>query len=380
MTKEEHTNMRKTGYIWHERFGWHDTSTHVGFLPAGGLLQPLEHFESSGSKTRMASLVDVSGLRSNLTDLEFQPATRDQVLSVHTEEYVDRIIEQSESRGGDAGDGTSPFGPGSYEIARMAAGATTSALLNVLDGTVDNSYALVRPPGHHAEPDQGRGFCIFSNVSIAINEARRQNKANRIAIVDIDVHHGNGAQKVYWDDPDVLTISVHQDRLFPLDSGMFDETGGQDANLTNINLPLPAGCGNGAYVATLAENVVPALEAFAPDVIIVSCGFDASMADPLGRMCVTAAGYAEMTRILMNVADLLCDGRLVFSHEGGYSPVYVPFCGLSVIETLAGVDDLTPDPFVWAFDEYPVHSITRDQRAAIDRGHEAVTKAAKALG
>ena len=164
----------------------------------------------------------------------------------------------------------------------MAAGATTSALLNVLDGTVDNSYALVRPPGHHAEPDQGRGFCIFSNVSIAINEARRQNKANRIAIVDIDVHHGNGAQKVYWDDPDVLTISVHQDRLFPLDSGMFEETGGQDANLTNINLPLPAGCGNGAYVATLAENVVPALEAFAPDVVIVSCGFDASMADPSG--------------------------------------------------------------------------------------------------
>lgn len=375
MTNAERTNARKTGYIWHERFGWHDTSTHVGFLPAGGLLQPLEHFESSGSKTRMASLIDVSGLRASLTDLEFAPATKEQILSVHTENYVDKIIEQSDSRGGDAGDGTSPFGPGSYEIAQMAAGATTSALLNVLDGTVDNSYALVRPPGHHAEPEQGRGFCIFSNVSIAIDEARRQEKARRIAIVDIDVHHGNGAQKIYWDDPEVLTISVHQDRLFPLDSGMFEETGGEVSNRTNINLPLPAGCGNGAYLATITENVVPALEAFHPEVIIVSCGFDASMADPLGRMCVTAAGYAEMTRTLMSAADSLCDGKLVFSHEGGYSPAYVPFCGLAVLETLAGIAELTPDPFVWAFDEYPVHGVTHDQREAIDRGHKVVTRA-----
>ncbi|TSI13578.1 class II histone deacetylase [Brevibacterium aurantiacum] len=375
MTNAERTNSRNTGYIWHERFGWHDTSTHVGFLPAGGLLQPLEHFESSASKTRMASLIEVSGLRKSLTDLEFAPATKEQILSVHTNDYVDRIIKQSSSRGGDAGDGTSPFGPGSYEIAQMAAGATTSALLNVLDDTVDNSYALVRPPGHHAEPQQGRGFCIFSNVSIAINEARRQEKAHRIAIVDIDVHHGNGAQKIYWNDPEVLTISVHQDRLFPLDSGMFDETGGEDSNRTNINLPLPAGCGNGAYVATVSENVVPALEAFRPEVIIVSCGFDASMADPLGRMCVTAAGYAQMTKVLMSAADSLCDGRLVFSHEGGYSPAYVPFCGLSVVETLAGIDELTPDPFVWAFDEYPVHEVTRDQREAIDRGYEVVRKA-----
>lgn len=379
MTHAEHTTTRRTGYIWHERFGWHDTSTHVGFLPAGGLLQPLEHFESSASKIRMASLIEVSGLRRNLTNLEFDPAAKEQILSVHTEDYVDRIIDQSNSGGGDAGDGTSPFGPGSYEIAQMAAGATTSALLNVLDGTVDNSYALVRPPGHHAEPQQGRGFCIFSNVSIAIEEARRQGKARRIAIVDIDVHHGNGAQKIFWEDPEVLTVSVHQDRLFPLDSGMFDETGSEEGRRTNINLPLPAGCGNGAYVATVAENVVPALEAFRPEVIIVSCGFDASMADPLGRMCVTAAGYAQITNVLMSAADSLCEGKLVFSHEGGYSPAYVPLCGLAVVESLAGIEKLTPDPFVWAFDEYPVHEVTHDQRDAIDQGHRVVQEAIQSM-
>lgn len=380
MTNVELMNSRNTGYIWHERFGWHDTSTHVGFLPAGGLLQPLEHFESSASKARLASLIEVSGLRKNLIELDFAPATKEEILSVHTEDYVDRIILQSNSGGGDAGDGTSPFGAGGYEIAQMAAGATTSALLNVLDGTVDNSYALVRPPGHHAEPQQGRGFCIFSNVGIAINEARRQRKARRIAIVDIDVHHGNGAQKIYWDDPEIMTISIHQDRLFPLDSGMFDETGSEEGKRTTINLPLPAGCGNGAYETTMAENVVPALQAFRPEVIIVSCGFDASVADPLGRMCVTATGYARMTEILMSTADSLCGGKLVFSHEGGYSPAYVPFCGLAVVETLAGVDKLTPDPFAFAFDEYPVHEVTHDQREAIDRGHIVVQKAIEAIG
>ncbi|MDR8018448.1 class II histone deacetylase [Nesterenkonia sp. LY-0111] len=313
----------------------------------------------------MHSLVEVSGAGESLIDLDFSPATRDMLLSVHTRRHVDSIEQQSCQSGGDAGDGSSPFGRGSFEIAQMAAGATTAALTAVLQDRVDNAYALVRPPGHHAERDTGRGFCIFSNVAIAIEEARRLRLAQRFAIVDIDVHHGNGAQSIYWDDPNVLTISLHQDRLFPLDSGMVDEVGSSDSDYTNINVPLPAGCGNGAYKAALDRCVAPAVESFQPDVIIVSCGFDASSADPLGRMCVSAGGYAEITERLIALANETCDGKIVFSHEGGYSPMYVPFCGLAVIESLAGFTARTPDPYSWAFDEYPVHDLTADQDKAI---------------
>ncbi|GAB3052348.1 class II histone deacetylase [Sediminivirga luteola] len=360
------TRPARTGYVWHERFAWHDTSTHVGFLPAGGLLQPHHHYESTESKARMAGLIEVSGASELMTRLPFEPVAEEQITAVHDAQYVARIKRESAERGGDAGDGASPFGPGSYDIARMAAGGTLAALDAVLDGQVQNAYALVRPPGHHAEPQSGMGFCLFSNVGIAIQAARAAGKISRVAIVDIDVHHGNGAQRIFWDDPDVLTVSLHQDRLFPLDSGMREETGGENAPYSSLNVPLPAGSGDGAYELAIAEVAVPAVRAFQPDVVIVSCGFDASMADPLGRMCVTAGGYARMTRQLVDLAEETSGGKLVFSHEGGYSPEYVPFCGLAVVETLAGKEELTPDPFGWAYGAYPVHEVTDAQREAVD--------------
>ncbi|GIH67387.1 class II histone deacetylase [Microbispora siamensis] len=347
-----------TGYVWHERYAWHDTGTHAGLLPAGGAVQPFRNFESPESKTRFAGLVEVSGLLDHLLRVPARPATEEDLLRVHSPAHVARIRALSEAGGGDAGDGQSPFGPGSYEIARLAAGGTIAATEAVLTGAADNAYALVRPPGHHAERDRGMGYCLFANIAVAVEWARANHGVRRVAVVDYDVHHGNGTQSAFYEDPDVLTVSIHQEHLFPQHSGTFAETGAGAGAGTALNVPLPAGCGNGAYIEAFRRVVVPAVRAFAPELVMVASGFDASAADPLGRMTVTAAGYRALTRQLMDVAEEVCEGRLVMSHEGGYSPVYVPFCGLAVLETLSGHETGVGDPFdeVWA--SSPQHPLT----------------------
>jgi acetoin utilization deacetylase AcuC-like enzyme len=215
-----------------------------------------------------------------------------------------------------------------------------------LDGVVENVYALVRPPGHHAEPELGRGFCIFGNAAIAGFHAREARGVERIAIVDWDVHHGNGTQNAFWTDPNVLAISIHQDGCFPRESGYVHEIGEGAGVGYTLNVPLPPGSGDGAYVATFERVVAPALRAFKPDLIIVASGLDANAMDPLARMMMTSAGYKELTRIMVEVADEVCDGRLVVEHEGGYSSAYVPYCGVAVIEALSGLTSTIGDPFL----------------------------------
>ncbi|HKU35607.1 MAG TPA: class II histone deacetylase [Paenarthrobacter sp.] len=358
---------RRTGYVWHERYKWHDTGTHPGYLPAGGYLEPLRNFESPESKSRFAGLVEVSGLIDHLIKVPAVLASEEDLLRVHTPEHVNRIKTLSDADGGDAGDGISPFGRGSYEIARLAAGGTLAATRAVLSGEVDNAYALVRPPGHHALRDRGMGYCLFSNIGVAIEWARAEAGLKRVAVVDYDVHHGNGTQSIFYNDPDVLTISLHQDNLFPQDSGRLDERGNGDGHGTCINVPLPAGSGNGAYVEALDKVVVPAIRRFAPELIIVASGFDAGANDPLGRMCVSVAGYRQIAEALLRIADETCNGRIVFSHEGGYSPVYVPFCGLAVLETLSGVDTGVGDPMGAINDASPAHDLMPWQVEVIEQ-------------
>ena len=367
---------RRTGYVWDERYAWHDTGTHAGIFPSGGFVQPYRNFESPESKARMAGLVEVSGLIDSLVRIPARPVTEEDLLRVHTARHVESIRAQSDAVGGDAGDGFSPFGRGSYEIAKLAAGGTLAAAEAVLDGKVDNAYALVRPPGHHAEPDLGRGYCLFSNVSVAIEALRAADRVQRVAIFDYDVHHGNGAQKIYWQDPNVLTISVHQDRLFPVDSGLADEQGAGAGAGTNINIPLPAGSGDGAYWSVVDDVVVPAIRAFRPDLIMVSSGFDPSAFDPLGRMSVTSGGFKGMAERLLALADEVCGGRIVFSHEGGYSPVHVPFCGLAVLEALSGVETGVEDPVNISVGDSPTRSLTEWQSEVIERS----ARLARALG
>ena len=223
------------------------------------------------------------------------------------------------------------------EIAVLAAGGTIVAADAVLDGTVDNAYALVRPPGHHAEPERAMGFCVFSNIGIAIRHAQQVRGAGRIAVVDWDVHHGNGTETIFLSDPNTLTISLHQDEHYPPARGRADVVGEGAARGTNLNIPLPPGGGISAYGYAFERVVVPALRAFRPELIIVASGFDASAYDPLGRMDLNADDYRALTAALMEVAADVCDGRLMMSHEGGYSSFYVPYCGLAVIEQMSGI-------------------------------------------
>lgn len=350
--------MRRTGYVWHEQYAWHDTGTYAGLVPAGGPTQPHQNFESPESKTRLAGIIEVSGLIDDLVKIPARPAGEEDVLRVHTAEHHDRIRSVSAAGGGDAGDGWSPFGRGSYEIALLAAGGTIAAVDAVLSGAADNAYALVRPPGHHAVRERGMGYCLFANIAIAIEWARKHHGVKRVAVVDYDVHHGNGTQAIFYSDPDVLTISIHQDQLFPQDSGFVSERGSGDAHGTNINVPLAAGAGNGAYLNAIDRVVAPAIRRFQPELIIVASGFDASAADPLGRMSVTASGFKAMAERLVALADEVCGGKLVMSHEGGYSPVYVPFCGLAVLEALSGRETGVVDPFAISFEDSPTHPLT----------------------
>jgi acetoin utilization deacetylase AcuC-like enzyme len=239
-----------------------------------------------------------------------------------------------------------PFGAGAFEIACLAAGGVMTAVDAVLDGDVDNCYALVRPPGHHAEASRGRGFCIFANVALAVLHARAARGVDRVAVVDWDVHHGNGTQDAFYAHPDVLTISIHGDNHYPQGRGGVEENGTGAGAGACINVPLPHGSGVGAYVAAFERVVLPALRTFAPDLIIVASGLDANALDPLGRQMLHSDGYRRLTTLMLQVASEVADGRLVLAHEGGYSAGYVPFCGLAIVETLAGVRTPVEDPFL----------------------------------
>ena len=337
---------RRVGFVWHELYGWHDTGTAAG-LPEPGLhVQPYRNFESADSKVRLASLIRATGYDQNLVSLAPVAIEVDDLKRVHTERHIESIRRQSEQPGGgDGGDGYTPFGSGAFEIARLAAGGTWRAVSAVLSGEVQHAYALVRPPGHHAEADLGRGYCLFANVAVAVRKALAEGGVRRVAVVDYDVHHGNGTQQAFYDDPNVLTISIHQQNLFPQDSGEFDERGDGPGRGANINVPLYPGSGNGVYLAVIDQVVAPALRRFRPDLIMIASGFDASALDPLGAMTVTAGGYGRMATALRDLADELCDGRLVFSHEGGYSAEHVPYCGLAVFEALTGVPSGFDDPW-----------------------------------
>ena len=351
----------RTGWVWHERYAWHDARGLLDSLGREALFEPEPSLESGNTKRRLRNLIEASGLLGELIPIAPRAARDEELCSVHSRAYVDRVRAESADRGGDAG-GFSPFGRWTYEIAALAAGGCLSAVDAVVDRTVTNAYALVRPPGHHAGPAGGCGYCVFSNVALAALHLRRVRGLERVAIVDWDVHHGNGTQAAFWADPSVMTVSLHQEDLFPPGSGTAEEIGEGPGLGTSINVPLPAGSGRAAYLATLDRVVLPALERFGPNFILVACGLDASLNEPLGRMNLTSECFALMTDRIKRAADRLCDGRLVLCHEGGYSSAYVPYCGLAVVECLAGVRTEVVDP--WTSDARRVRELPL-------RAHEA---------
>jgi acetoin utilization deacetylase AcuC-like enzyme len=218
------------------------------------------------------------------------------------------------------------------------------------------------------------GGCIFANTALAAFHARARG-IERVAVVDWDAHHGNGTQAAFWDDPSVLTISLHQDRVFPPDSGALDELGGAAARGTNVNLPLPPGSGSGAFAAAFERVVVPLLDAFRPELVLVAAGYDSSAWDAHARLMLHSEDYRRLTADLLAVAGRHAEGRLAVVHEGGYAPAYAPFCALAVLEELAGIRTEVEDPFLPIFEGYGSQELQPHQEALI----AAVEQALRAL-
>ena len=339
----------KTAFFTDERCFWHGGGNYSFTLPTGGLVQPGGGLpESPETKRRLRNLIDVTGLAQDLAIQSAPPASRDDLLRVHPAHYLDPFKALSDDTGGELGLRT-PFGKGGYEIAALSAGLVKGAVFSVLQGHAPNAYALSRPPGHHCLPDFPNGFCLLANIAVAIRAAQAAGLAHRIAVVDWDVHHGNGTEAIFYDDADVLTISLHQDRNYPMDTGAATDRGRGPGLGANVNVPLPPGTGHKGYLLAMDRIVIPALARFKPDLIIVACGYDAAAIDPLGRMLATADTFRLMTRAVMQSAANFCGGRLVLAHEGGYSEVYVPFCGHAVLEELSASKVTAPDPFAETF-------------------------------
>jgi acetoin utilization deacetylase AcuC-like enzyme len=364
----------KTGWVWDERYAWHDARGLQDSAPPEALFEPEPSLESGATKRRMRNLVDASGLLGELVPIAPFVAGDDILARVHDRAYIEEIRRRSAADGGDAGNWT-PFGRGTFEIAALAVGGCIAAVDAVIDGTVRNAYALVRPPGHHAGPAGGCGYCIFGNVALAALHLRRERAVQRVAIVDWDVHHGNGTQATFRSDPSVLAISIHQEDLFPVGSGRVDESGHGDGAGTTINVPLPAGAGRAAYLAAFDRVVRPALERFAPEFVLVACGLDASMVDPLGRMNLSSECFALLADRVLGAAEELCGGRLVLCHEGGYSSGYVPYCGLAVVERLAGVATGVVDPWLDEARTVAALPLRDHEAAAVDAAADVASRA-----
>lgn len=365
----------ETAFYHDERCLWHTTGEAVLVMPVGGWLQPPAgggHAESPETKRRFKALLDVSGLGAGISQLSAPEATEEDLLRVHGQEYLQRFKAASDAGGGEEGL-FAPFGPGSYEISRLSAGLAKRAVSDVLSGTFRNAYSLSRPPGHHCLPDSAMGFCLLANIPVAIEAARAEHGLEKVAVLDWDVHHGNGTQAIYYERPDVLTISIHQDDCFPPGSGSVNERGEGEGEGYNVNVPLPPGSGHETYLYAIRRVVLPALERFRPDLIVIASGLDANAADPLARQMLYGESYRQMTRMVMEAAEDLCGGRLVAVHEGGYAESTVPFCGLAVVETLSGIRTAVEDPFEELFAaQQPGPRVLDFQRGLVDEMAEVL--------
>jgi acetoin utilization deacetylase AcuC-like enzyme len=353
-----------TGLVWDERYGWHD----AGPWLVGDVVETIPAPDTPDAKRRIWSLLAVSGITAGLVRIPAREASDDELLRVHAPEHLERLRTISAAGGGPAGTGAW-VGAHGFPILTLAAGGALAAVEAVLDRRVDNAYALVRPAGHHANRTTSSGFCLLSNTAIAAAHARAAGMA-RVAIVDVDVHHGNGTQDVFYADPSVLTVSLHQDGNYPQGTGGLDENGEGAGRGFNINVPLPPGSGHGAYLAAIGRVVLPALEAFRPELLLIAAGWDACVRDPLGRMLLHSYSYRSMVGMLKDAAARHAGGRLVMVNEGGYSPIYAPFCALAALEALSGRDSGVRDPMLERFIALPGQTLKAHEAEVIE--HAAV--------
>jgi acetoin utilization deacetylase AcuC-like enzyme len=223
----------------------------------------------------------------------------------------------------------------SFDTALLAVGGAQILADEVIAGEVDNAFALCRPPGHHAEHDQALGFCLFNNVAIAARYLQKEHGLDKILILDWDVHHGNGSQHSFEDDPSVLYVSTHQYPFYP-GTGAYSETGTGRGEGATLNCPMPAGAGDEQYTQVFVEKILPKIDTFAPEFVIISAGFDGHVDDPLANICLSTEFYGWMSARLMEVADKHCKGRLISLLEGGYNINKLPLCVDEHLQVLSG--------------------------------------------
>jgi len=291
----------KVGLVYDPIYLKHDTGQHV---------------ENAKRLEAIISYLQQTQLKPQLTLIRPRAATIDELSLVHHTRYISHIQDVAQ-RGGGWLDVDTVMSPDSYQAAVYAAGGAIRASEAVMDGEVSSAFALVRPPGHHATSQQAMGFCLFNNIAIAAKYALTKYKLERVVIIDFDVHHGNGTQAAFYNDPQVLYISTHEFPFYP-GTGRIEETGSPGTGST-INIPLPAGCGDEEYLQAFQQIIVPATQRFNPQLILVSAGYDLHWADELALMQVSTNGFAQMVRNIKGLADELCGGRLLFSLEGGYN-------------------------------------------------------------
>lgn len=290
------------------------------------------HPESPERLTWILDHLEETGLLSQVDRVDPRPAGREIIERVHPADYVDRI-EASCRRGDLVVDSMdTAISADSFDVAVLAAGAGLTLGEAVLDGRARNGMALVRPPGHHAERSLALGFCLFNNAAILARHLRDRGLA-RVLIIDWDVHHGNGTQHIFEDDPSVFYFSIHQWPYYP-GTGAATERGRGKGEGTTLNVPAPAGWGDDEYIEVFRHVLMPAAFDFDPQFVIVSAGFDAHASDPLAEMRVTEVGYRGMTHAAMEIAEECCEGRLVSLLEGGYDPEALPRSVAAHLETL----------------------------------------------
>lgn len=292
---------RKTAIAFDEGFKRHETGQGHPESP-----QRIDAIAEALSSPRLTEL----------KRLEPRSATAEDILLVHWDRHYEEIL-ATRGKSGIRLDPDTPTSSDSSDVAHGAAGSVLSAVDAVASPEVDNAFAFSRPPGHHAKPDKAMGFCLFNNVAIAARYASQKYGWNRILIVDFDVHHGNGTQKAFYTSPEVLFVSAHQFPHYP-GTGAPNEIGKDDGLGFTVNIPTSAGMGDGEYLRLFRELVLPVGEEFAPDLVLVSAGFDAHRDDPLGGVDLTEAGYGAMISELLALAEANCGGRLVCALEGGY--------------------------------------------------------------
>jgi acetoin utilization deacetylase AcuC-like enzyme len=330
-------------------------------MPVGIIYDPIylkhetgEHVECPERLISIMSYLEQTKLMSHLTLVSPRPATVDELALVHHIQYINHI--QSIARdGGGYLDSDTVMSPRSFEVALYAAGGGIEAIKSVLEGRVESAFALIRPPGHHATPSRAMGFCLFNNVAIAAKYAFSKYGIERLAIIDFDVHHGNGTQIALYDDLRTLYISSHQSPLYP-GTGYVEESGSGIAAGTNINVPMPPGCGDNEFKQVFQQIIAPAVKRFQPQLILVSAGYDSHWSDTISQMQMSVNGFIEIMKIIKGIAGEVCQNRLVLVLEGGYNLFALAASVGATFEVLLN-KDITPDPLGYSPQGRPAPNI-----------------------